>query len=328
MKELTVNGAIGAAVMKEMDSDERHILMGEDIINPNGAFGAFMGVIGKHSDRCFDMPICEAGFTHFANGAALAGLRPIVDIVFSDFATIASDAIINGAATYRFCTLGKSSVPTVYIMGNGGFGTYGAVGSGCNHSQCMESLFVNTPGLKVVMPYYPEDVLGLLRSSLQDDDPVVFFYHEGSMGVKQNVEDEDIVIPLNNAAKIRKEGSDVTIIALQSMVPVAEEAVAALEAEGISAELIDPRVLIPFDKKTVVDSVRKTGRMIVAHEANTRGSFAGEIIKYVVEDDPTVLKKPVKVIGMQNSPIGSGFAEGLIMPKKEDIIAAAKEMMK
>jgi len=331
MREINTTSAIAEAVRKEMARDKNTVLMGEDIIYLNGSFGIFKGCIESATDRCLDMPCSENGFTHFANGLAYAGMRPIVDYNISDFVTIALDGIVNGAATARFCTLGNLKVPITYMMCNGGFSIMGGGGgAGCNHSQCMESLFLNTPGLKVVMPYYPSDIHGLLRASIQDDDPVVFFYCSSGLGAREKVaftEEDDYIIPLNNASRIVREGKDITIVALQSMVPVVVEAAAALEKKGIYAEVIDPRVLIPFDSRKVIDSVRKTGRLIVVHETHTRGSFAGEIIRKVAEEDPAMLKKPVKVLGAQNTPIGSAYYESYIMPHAADVIAATEEIM-
>jgi len=328
MRNIFLNRAIAEAVAKEMERDERIYLLGEDIINRGGGMSTFLGVPQQFPERCLDMPIAESGFTHFAHGMAQAGLRPIVDLMFSDFSTLAFDAIANGAATFRFNTLGKLQMPVVYIMANGGRGTYDGVGSGCNHSQCVESWFMNVAGIKIVAPYYPSDALGLLRSSIRDNDPVLFLYHEGSLGVKEEVPDEVEPIPLNNAAKIMREGTDVTIVAIQSMVPLAKKAVKELEDQGISAELIDPRVLIPFDSEAVIKSVRKTGKLVVVQEAHTRGSFAGEIFRLIVEEDPSMLKKPAKLLGSLNAPIGSGFHEAFMMPHVEDIVREAVALVK
>lgn len=326
MRDLYLNRAISEAVAKEMECDNRIVLIGEDIINRGGGMSTYLGIPQVYPDRCLDMPIAEAGFTQFAIGAAMAGMRPVVDLMFSDFMTLTHDAIVNGAAKYRFNSLGELSVPTVFVGGNGGRGTYDTVGSGCNHSQCVESWFTNVPGLKIVAPYYPSDALGLMRSAIRDNDPVIFLYHEGSLGVRESVPEEIEPIPLNNAAKIMREGTDITIVAIQSMVPLAVKAVEELVEKGISAELIDPRVLIPFDSKKVLDSVKKTGRLLVVQEAHTRGSFAGEIFRLVIEDCPQVLKKPAKLLGALNTPIASGFAEAYIMPHKEDIVKAAQAM--
>lgn len=158
MRQLYLNRAIAEAVAQEMKRDERVVLIGEDIINRGGGMSTFLGVYDQFPDRCLDMPIAESGFTHFGNGAALAGMRPIVDLMFSDFSALAFDAIVNGAAKFRFNSQGEACVPIVYVMANGGRGAYtGGVGSGCNHSQCVEGWFQNIPGLKIVAPYYPSD---------------------------------------------------------------------------------------------------------------------------------------------------------------------------
>lgn len=331
MREINTNSAMTEAIQKEMEKDAKVILMGEDIINTGGCFSIAMGCSQRFPDRCLDMPIAESGFTHFSNGLALAGLRPIVDIGFASFATIAGDAIINGAADFRFCSLGQVNIPSTFIMANGGGGVYDGVGFGCNHSQCMESMFTFTPGLKVVIPYYPSDVHGLLRASIQDNDPVVFLYDLMTLGMREKVDfaaEDDYIIPLNNAAKILKEGSDVTVIAWQCMIPLALAAAEELEKSGISVEVIDPRVLIPFDKKKVIESVKKTGKLVIVHEAHTRGSYAGEIIKMIMEEDANIIRKPVKVVGALNAPLGSGFTEAYIMPHTIDVVKAVKEICK
>lgn len=325
MANMFLNRAIAAAVRKEMAEDPDIILLGEDIINKGGGLSIYLGIPEEFPGRCFDMPICESGFTHFANGAAVAGLRPVVDLMFSDFSFIAGDAIVNNAAKFRFNSQGRINVPCTYVLGNGGRGTYGSVGSGSTHSQCAENWFTNIPGLKLAAPYYADDAYGLMRSCIRDNDPTLFFYHEGSLGRKAEVPDDpEYIIPLNNAAKIRREGSDATLVAIQSMLPVAEDACAELEKEGVSVELIDPRVLIPLDEEKVIKSVRKTGRLTIVHEAPVRGGFAGEIAAIVADKAFDALKAPIKRVGALNSPIPSGMAEYLMMPKKEDIIAAVK----
>lgn len=326
------NMAVCEAITKEMLRDEKVVVFGEDCVSTGGPFGLLMGVPQRFPERTFTTPVCEYGIGYMGVGFALAGMRPVIDFNFSDFGTICSDSIINAAATYRFCSVGRNSVPATFMFMNGGGGTYGELGFGTNHSQCMEMLYYNTPGLKIVAPAYPSDVHGLLRASIQDNDPVVFMIHLGSLGgFREEVdftEDDDYIIPLNNAAKIRREGKDVTIVAIQSMVSVAEKAAAELEEKGISAEVIDPRVLLPFDHAAVNASVRKTGRLIVVTEEHERGSIAGEIIKHIAYEDPSMLKKPAKVLGSLNAPIGSGYYEYLMVPHKEDIVAAAEELIK
>lgn len=327
MAKMYLNRAIARAVDEEMNRDENVILLGCDIQNVGGGMSVFMGVPQKHPDRCFDMPLSEAGYTHFANGMALAGARPIVDLMFSDFSTIASDAIINGASKVGLNTLGQKHCPTVYIMGNGGRGTYGGFGSGCNHSQCSESWFANVPGLKILTPYYPADALGLLKSAIRDEDPVIFMYHEGSLGVSGEIPEDQDAIPINDAANILKEGEDITIVAVQSMVPIAMKAAGLLEEKGIHAEVIDPRVLVPLDEKKLIASAKKTGHVIVVHEAPRRGGFGGEIASTIAEgcngDNIKICR-----IGGKNAPIASGPLEYYLVPKVDDIVKAAEELLK
>lgn len=324
-KKMFLNRAIAAAVSEEMARDENVVLIGEDIINQGGGLSIYLGVHDKFPDRAIDMPIAEAGYAYFGVGAAVAGDRPIIDLMFSDFSSFCADAIINGAAKIAFCTQGRVKCPAVFMLANGGRGTYGNISSGCHHSQCVESWFQNIPGLKLVAPYYPADVKGLLKASIRDDDPVLFLFHEGSVGVTGEVPDGEYVIPLTNAAKVMTEGPDITIVAIQSMVPVALEAVKDLETVGIQAELIDPRVLIPLDKETIVKSVQKTKKLLVVQEAPKRGSFSGEIIAAVLEElnGKTVL---VDRVGSLNCPLGNGVAEYYVVPKKENIIHAAKQL--
>ena len=300
MRQLYLNRAIAEAVAQEMKRDERVVLIGEDIINRGGGMSTFLGVYDQFPDRCLDMPIAESGFTHFGNGAALAGMRPIVDLMFSDFSALAFDAIVNGAAKFRFNSQGEACVPIVYVMANGGRGAYtGGVGSGCNHSQCVEGWFQNIPGLKIVAPYYPSDALGLLKASIRDDDPVLFLYAEGSLGVREAVPEEMEPIPLHHAAKIMREGTDLTIVAVQAMVPTALKAVEELEKAGISAELIDPRVLIPLDLEKITASVRKTRRLLVVHEAPSRGGIGAEILSAVTQEALRDMKA-ARVLGAKN----------------------------
>lgn len=320
--------ALSDALNEEMNNDSNVILLGEDVLNCGGGLYPFVGVPEAHPDKCFDMPMSEAGFTHFANGAALNGFRPVVDLMFSDFISVCFDPIVNGAAKVQYNYLGKRSCPTVYLFGNGGIGTYGGTGAGFAHSQCVEGWVQNVPGLKIVAPYYPADVKGLLKSSIRDNDPVIFLFHLGSMGLKGDIPDGEHIIALNNAGNVLREGSDVTIVAIQSMVPVALNAAEELAAQGISAEVIDPRVLIPLDTETIFNSVRKTGRLVVVHEAPTRGSFGNEIIAEVTSKCFDSLKAPTVKIGAKNTPISSGYAEEYIIPHKEDVVSAVNKIFK
>ena len=322
-----LNKAMAKAAMLEMENDDNIVLIGEDVVNRGGGLSNFIGVPQAFPDRCYDMPLSEQGYTHFSVGAALAGQRPIVDLMFSDFVAVCADTIINSAPKHRFFSLGKISVPIVFCAGNGGRATYGGVGSGANHSQCIESWFTNVPGLKIVTPYYPGDAFNLMRASIRDNDPVLLLYHEGSLGKKSEVT-EDSEVTLSNAGRVIKEGNDVTIVAIQSMVPVAEKAVEYFEKENISVEIIDPRVLVPFDEETLYKSIRKTGRLVIIHEAHKRGGFGGEIAALASENCFKYLKAPIQRVGALNAPIPSGYLETYMMPNEEDLIRAVEETMK
>lgn len=325
MSNYFLNQAISTAVQKEMAVDPKLYLVGEDIIS-GGGLSVFRGVNAKFPERLKEMPIAELGYCHFANGMAMMGYHCVVDLMFSDFLWVPADAITNSAAKMRFNFQGETSVPVVYVCGNGSRGIFGGFGSGVNHSQCSESWLMNIPGLKIVAPYYPEDAMGLMRGSIRDGDPVVYFYHFGSLPVKQDIVDDDIVLPLSCGCKVRRTGDAVTILALQAALPLAEEAAAELAKEGIEVEVIDPRVLIPFDKKTVLDSVRKTGKLLVAQEGNTRGSWGMQAIAEIALETVGVLKD-VKMVGQKNAPIGSGYYEEMLNIKTKTIYDAVKAMV-
>lgn len=327
MRNLYLNRAISEGVAKEMEKDKSILLIGEDMLNRGGGLSIFMGCQTAYPDQVYDMPIAECGFSNFGVGLAMGGHKVIVDLMFSDFSTLAADPIINSAAKISFNSLGKTSCSMVFTMGNGGRGTYDGVGSGVNHSQCVEAWYMNVPGLKIVMPYYPSDALGLMRSSIRDKDPVIFLYHEGSLGTREECEDEIDAIPLTNAAKVMTEGNDITIIALQSMVPLAVEAVAELKEKGINAELIDPRVIVPLDTDKLVQSAKKTKKVLVVQEAPSRGGIGGEIISQIAQRCAKDLEG-VDVLGALNAPIGSGFSEAYIMPHTKDIIERATALVK
>lgn len=328
MKQNFLNKSIAQAVEEEMDRDQNVILIGEDLKNLHGGLSIFLGVPPKYPDRCLEMPIAELGFTHFAAGAAASGFRPIVDLMFSDFMPVACDSIINFAAKYRYVTHGEQKMPIVYIAGNGSRGTYGGWSSGCNHSQCVEAMFCNVPGLKVVMPYYPNDARGLLKAAIRDDDPVVFFYQLGSVGIRGEVsEDPNDIIPLNNAANILKEGTDVTIIAIQGVIPFALEAAQKLADDGISVEVIDPRVISPLDTEKLCASAGKTGRVLITHEGPVRGGVGGEIASVIQENCHKELKAPIKRLGQLHTPGPVGPTEVFMHVNPEKIENAVKELM-
>lgn len=324
MSNYFLNQAISAAVQKEMAVDPKLYLLGEDVIS-GGGLSVFRGVNAKFPERLKEMPIAELGYCHFANGLGMMGYHVVVDLMFSDFIWVPSDAITNAAAKMRFNFQGEVNVPVVYVSGNGSRGIFGGFGSGVNHSQNSESWFMNIPGLKIVAPYYPEDAMGLMRGSIRDGDPVVYFYHFGSLPIKQNIENDDIVLPLSCGCKTLRQGDSITILALQAALPHALKAAEELAKEGIQCEVIDPRVLIPFDKKTVIESVRKTGRLLVCQEGNTRGSWGVQALADVAMETLGVIKD-AKIVGQLNAPIACGYYEAMININDKTIYDAAKAM--
>lgn len=328
MRKINFIQAVVEAMAEEMTINENVVLMGEDASSLGGGLSNFKGLAEYFPQRVFDMPISESGFSHFAVGAASAGLRPVVDLMFSDFATIAMDAISNAAPKFRYCSNGKINVPIVFYASNGG-----RLKAGCHHAQSIESWFANIPGLKIIAPCTAPDVKGLLKAAIRDNDPVLFLPpQEGIMkamtGVVEEVPEGDYVIPLNKAGLVVKEGTDVTLVTLGGMRYESMKAAQELEKQGISVEVVDPRVLIPLDKEVIFNSVRKTGKLIITHEAPTRGGFGGEIAAVVTEECFDDLKAPVKRVGALNMPIPAGFAESFVLPTAEKIIEAVNEIVK
>lgn len=322
MREITFGQAIIEAQMEEMQRDNNVFLIGLDVGKMGGVLGQDQGLYEKFgSTRVIDAPICESGYANFALGAAMAGKRPIVEMQFADFAVLAVDPIGNGAKQ-RYCSGGNISIPMVVRAPQGA-----GLGAAATHSQCIEGWFMNFPGLKIVIPSTPYDAKGLLKTAIRDNDPVLFIEHKAMYGVKGMVPEEEYTIPLGEA-KVVREGTDVTIIAIQAMVYQSMEAAAELSKEGISVEIIDPRSLIPLDKKAIGKSVKKTGRVIIAHEAPKRGGVGSEICAVITENFFNELKAPIIRIGAKNIPLPFGMPEQYCLPNKSHIIKAVKDLLK
>jgi pyruvate dehydrogenase E1 component beta subunit len=327
MRELTFVEAISQALHEEMARDERVFVIGEDIrigYGKGGAFGATNGLFARFGpERVIDTPISESAIAGMAVGAALWGMRPVAEIMFSDFLALAMDHIANSAAKMRYAYAGEAIVPVVFRMAFGG-----GVGAALHHSQSPEAWITNVPGLKIVMPSTPYDAKGLLKSAIRDDNPVVFFEHKYQYSrLKGPVPEEEYVLPLGKA-DIKREGEDITIIAFGAMVHQALAAAASLASEGIKAEVLDPRTLVPLDKQTILQSVKKTGRVIIVHEAPTFGGFGGEIAAMIIEDAFYSLDAPIKRIGAPYTPVPvSPILEKFYLPNAEKILTAAKEML-
>ena len=323
MREITYLEAVREAMTQEMERDSRVFLIGEDIGVYGGAFQVSYGMLEKFGhERILDTPITELGLTGAAVGAALIGMRPIAEIMFMDFTTLASEQLVNQAAKLRFMFGGQSSVPMV-LRTPAGSGT----GAAEHHSQSFENWFVHVPGLKVVMPTTPYDVKGLLISSIRDNNPVVFIEHKLLYKTKGEVPEEMYEIPLGKA-DIKREGKDLTIIATGIMVQKSLAAAEELIKEGIDIEVLDPRTLRPLDTESIVKSVKKTGKVLIVHEAVKTGGFGGELAGVIAESEAFgYLDAPILRLAGREVPIPyNRDLEKAAVPQVEDIVQKAREL--
>ena len=323
MREITYLEAVREAMTQEMERDPRVFLIGEDIGEYGGAFQVTNGMLEKFGhDRILDTPITELGLTGAAVGAALIGMRPIAEIMFMDFTTLASEQLVNQAAKLRFMFGGQSTVPMV-LRTPAGSGT----GAAEHHSQSFENWFVHVPGLKVVMPTSPYDVKGLLVSSIRDDNPVVFIEHKLLYKTKGEVPEELYEIPLGKA-DIKRAGKDLTIIATGIMVQKSLAAAEELAKEGIDIEIVDPRTLRPLDTETIVGSVKKTGKVLIVHEAVKTGGFGGELAGVIAESEAFgYLEAPIIRLAGKEVPIPyNRDLEQAAVPQIADIVEKAREL--
>jgi len=323
MREIEYREAIKEACIEEMDRDPKVFLIGEDIGVYGGAFRAYKGLLEKYGpERVINTPISEQAIVGAAIGAALTGYRPVAEIMFIDFTTLAMDQIVNQAAKINFMTGDALHVPMV-LRTQGGSGT----GIAAQHSQSLESWFYHIPGLKVVMPATPYDVKGLLKTAIRDNDPVIFIEHKTLYLNKGPVPEEEYTIPFG-VADIKREGSDVTIFAYSAMLLKALAAAEELAKQGISCEVIDPRTLVPLDKDTLIKSVKKTNRLVVVSEAVERGSVASDIVAIVNDMAFDYLDAPIKrVCGLNTAIPYNSTLEKACIPTKESIINAVKEIL-
>ena len=320
--ERTMAEALNEAMHGEMTRDERVFVMGEDVSLIGGIFGVTRGLREKFGEeRVRDTPISEAGFLGAGVGAAIAGLRPIVEIQIWDFIAVTMDQVVNQAAKFRYMLGGGPTVPLV-IRGPQG----GGIRLAAQHSQSLEAWFAHVPGLVVVAPSTPYDAKGLLTSAIRDDNPVIFLEHKALYAVKGPVPAEPYAIPLGKA-DVKREGGDVTVIATQAMVARALASAAELEKDGISVEVIDPRTLVPLDEGTLLASVRKTHRLVIAHEAVKRGGFGAELAALVVEKALDDLDAPIVRVGARAVPMPYNDAlERATIPSQADITAAIRSL--
>jgi len=325
MREITYAEAVREAMTQEMERDKSVFLIGEDVGAYGGAFGVSFGMLEKFGpERVVDTPITELGIAGAATGAALIGMRPIAEIMFMDFMTLASEQLVNQAAKLRFMFGGHATVPMV-LRTPAGSGT----GAASHHSQSLENWFVHVPGLKVVMPSTPYDVKGLLIASIRDNNPVVFVEHKLLYKVKGPVPEEPYAIPLGRA-EVKRAGRDLTIVATSIMVSRSLQAAEALAKEGIEAEVVDPRTLKPLDLDMLVQSVKKTGRVLIVHEAARTGGYGGELAAELAESEAFgYLDAPIVRLAGRDMPIPyNRNLEVHTVPQVEDIVAKARELVK
>ena len=306
-----------------MARDKNVILIGEDVGSSGGTFSATRGLLEEFGrQRVIDTPISESSFTGLALGAATTGLRPVVEIMFMDFLTTCMDPIVNQIAKARYMFGEQFKVPiTIRTPAGGG------LSAGPQHSQCFEAWFAHIPGLKVVMPSTIYDVKGLLKSSIRDDNPVIFIEHKGLHSLKGDIPEEEYTIPLGKA-DVKREGSDVTVVATARMVYEAMTAADKLAADGISVEIVDPLTISPLDKDTILNSVKKTNKVVVVHEAVKTMGFGAEIAAIIAEEAFDYLDAPIKRIGAPFVPVPfSKPLEKSYLPSSDSIIAAVKEIV-
>lgn len=318
MAEMMYREALNRALFEEMRKDPTVFVLGENIGERGGSFKVTEGLIKEFgAERVIDTPLAEATFTGAAVGAALVGTRPVVDILFVDFTTLPMDAIVNQAAKFEFMSGGQGGVPMV-LRTQGGAGN----GLAAQHSQSLEALFYHIPGLKVVMPSTPHDAYGLLVSAIRDDQPTIFIEHKLLYMTKGEVPEEEYVVPLGEA-DVKKEGSDVTLLTYSYMTLKCLEAAELLEKEGISVEVVDLRTLKPLDEETILVSARKTGRVIIVHEACKRGGIGGDIAAMIMEEAYDDLDGPVMRVCGLDTPIPYNLElEKVCIPTTEDIVEA------
>lgn len=323
LREISFGDAIKEAIAEEMRRDPTVVLMGEDVAEAGTTFKVLMGLVDEFGkDRIIDTPISEAGFTGLGVGAAMTGMRPIVDIMFGDFMTIIMDQVVNQAAKIHYMSGGRWKVPMVIRT------TMGATRrSAAQHSQSLHAWPSHIPGLKVIVPSTPYDAKGLFKAAVRDDNPVVIFEHKISYRkVKGHVPLEEYVIPLG-VADVKREGRDITIIGMSSMVQVALGAAKMLEEVGISAEVVDPRTTWPLDEKTLIESVKKTSRCIVLDEGYFRYGITGELASVVQEGAFWHLDAPVRRMGAMHVPIPfSPALEDSTVPSERQVFDLAREM--
>jgi acetoin:2,6-dichlorophenolindophenol oxidoreductase subunit beta len=323
MREISYREAIREALREEMQRDARVFAMGEDIAGYGGLFKVTEGLLAEFGpDRIFDTPLSESAIVGAAVGASLMGMRPVAELMFADFATVGMDGIVNHAAKISYMYGGELSAPMVLRM------AYGAgIRFAAHHSQSIESWLANVPGLTIVMPATPYDAKGLLKSAIRTPNPVVFLEHKAMFNNKGPVPEEQYLVPIGKA-NVARTGEDLTLVAWGLMVDRCLAAAKLLEREGVSAEVIDVRSIQPLDEDTILESVQKTNRLVIVHEAPVRGGFGGEIAAVVGTKAFGFLDAPIQRVGAPWTPVPfSPPLEDAYLPKESDIVRAARTVL-
>jgi pyruvate dehydrogenase E1 component beta subunit len=320
MRELTYREAIREALREEMRRDDRVFVMGEDVAVYGGLFKVTEGLLAEFGpERIFDTPLSESAIVGAAVGASLMGMRPVAEVMFADFTTVAMDAIVNHAAKINYMSGGETPAPLVLRMAYGAGPRWGS-----HHTQSVESWIANVPGLTIVMPATPYDAKGLLKAAIRTPNPVIFLEHKLLYGKKGEVPEGDYIVPIGKA-EIKRPGDAVTVVASGLMVDRALDAARTLAEEGISAEVIDLRSVQPLDEDTILASVEKTGRLVIVHEAPVRGGFGGEIAAVVANKGLGFLDAPIERVGAPWTPVPFGqLLVNAYVPKEDDIIRAVR----
>lgn len=321
-REISCAEAITEALTEEMERDETVFVIGEDLTAHGGIFGQFVGLPERFPDRIIDTPISETCIVGSGIGAALTGMRPVVDMHFADFVTTGMDEIVNQMAKIRYMSGGQATIPMVLWAPDGG-----GLSAAAQHSQSLESWFIHIPGLKVVVPSEPADVKGLLKAAIRDDDPVIFFQHKLLFARTGPVPEEDYVIPIGSA-DVKKPGGDITILTYSRMTDLCLEAAKKLAEESINPEIIDLRTLKPLDFTIIAESVKKTHTVLIVHEACLTGGFGAEVAARIGEELFDYLDAPVTRIGAKDVPIPfCPVLENFVLPQVIDIVNGVKKVL-
>ena len=319
MKQTVFMMALNEALNEEMERDEKVFIIGEDV--QSGVFGASRGLLAKYGpERVMDTPLSETAVAGAALGAATADYRPVADFMFADFMFVAANEIINNIANWHFIHGSKVNLPVVLFASVGGY-----VRLGPEHSQCPESFIMHKPGLKLVLPSDPYSAKGLLKTAIRDDNPVVFFYHKRLLGLQGEIPEEEYTIPFG-VADIKREGTDVTVVATSYMVQLSLQ-VAEEMKDKVSIEVVDPRTLEPLDIDTIVESVRKTGRVVIVDEDTRRCGVVSEIGMQIMENAFDSLDAPIQRVAAANLPIPGAYMEQYVLPQTKDIAAAIEAVI-